>query len=654
MRSKFLLSFLTLGASAIMAQNEARLTFSPEYPKAGESVTLHYTPLPTMTGHQTINGVAYTFKNGSWTGHDITVSNDGNEWKGEFTPESETGFMAFKFVADTIVDNNGGMTFGTMLNKDDGRPWPEGYAAWGLLRSENYGHSIPGYIDFSVTPAVSDTVVYYWLNNEIVYNPSSAVAYAPMLVRVAKAAGIDNADERASKAVDYLLGVGTEEAMMNAAEICLGTPRYDSIIGEIKVKYPDGLLKMYGRYRQPYNYRVPDSISAHFNGFLEEYPKTDEREAYLNRFGQSYENVYSSLMIMDAMNGNMAVRDSYIDKLSYAGCGNMFYKLVTIPQIRGEQTPEQLIPFADKLLARMASLYDSVPANGSYMSLSEWHDYADNMVDDLVAETYSELQKDAGNYEKALEYSLRAQKKFKYNRAEINDNMAQIYKGLGRTADLKNLLEKSYYNNQISPLQTDMLRDIYVAEHGSDNGFDAYAEQLKNPDDKSAIRKAVEKYRAEGRMPEWELTDADGKKVSSAALRGKVYVIDFWANWCHPCKAALPGMQLAVNHFADDPGVEFLFIDTQEHGTGYQEKAKKYLKEKGLDNLHLVFDSVGEDGETTDLLSRQVMSQYRTSGIPLKVVVDGDGNVRFLSVGYKGSPSALCDEMVEMVEQSKK
>ena len=130
MRFKFLLSVLTLGASAVMAQNETRLTFSPEFPKAGESVTLLYTPLPTMTGHQTINGVAYTFKNGRWTGHDITVSNDGNVWKGSFTPEPESGFMAFKFVADTIIDNNDGMTFSTMINKEDGRPWPEGYAAW--------------------------------------------------------------------------------------------------------------------------------------------------------------------------------------------------------------------------------------------------------------------------------------------------------------------------------------------------------------------------------------------------------------------------------------------------------------------------------------------------------------------------------------------
>ena len=48
------------------------------------------------------------------------------------------------------------------------------------------------------------------------------------------------------------------------------------------------------------------------------------------------------------------------------------------------------------------------------------------------------------------------------------------------------------------------------------------------------------------------------------------------------------------------------------------------------------------------------MQQFSTSGIPLKVVVDANGNIRFLAVGYKGSPSALRDEMIEMVEQAKK
>ena len=154
-------------------------------------------------------------------------------------------------------------------------------------------------------------------------------------------------------------------------------------------------------------------------------------------------------------------------------------------------------------------------------------------------------------------------------------------------------------------------------------------------------------------MPEWNLTDADGKTISSAQLKGKVYVLDFWANWCHPCKASLPGMKAAADYYKNDKNVEFLFIDTQEYIPNYKEKSKTYLKEQGLD-IHLVYDDKEKGSKTNDALSSKIMKQYSISGIPMKVVVDAKGNIRFIAIGYKGSPSALKDEMIEMIEQAKK
>ena len=655
MRFKKIISILSLlFTMSVSAQDvENRLTFDPEYPKAGEPATLIYTPLPSMTGFKTINGVAYTYKNQKWTGHDITLKNEGNVWKGTFTPEPETGFMAFKFIADTIVDNNSGYTFGTMLNKADGRPWPEGYAAWGLLRSERYNHSIPGYIDFTTTPEVSDTIVYYWINNEITYNPSSAVAYAPMFARSATAAGIENAPQRIEKAIEYLLSLGSEEALISAYEITAGTPRADSILNIARSRYPNGLVALKDKYFEEYDYRSPDSVRKHLNGILEQFPYTPRREEYLNKYAQGYDHVYSTLMLIEAMNGNYDAMESYLDNLTYVGCAGIFYKLVTVPHIRKDRTDAELLPFATRIVERMQALRPDKPLNRSYLSEKEWFTEADNSICDWIAQTYSEILKNTGNIDKALQYSRLAQKKAGYQSADVNDNMAELLKASGLNAELKSLLEKSVFYNQVSTMQTDMLRDLYIADHGSTDGFEAYVESLKNPDDKSAIRKEIEKYRCEAPMPQWELTDADGKKVSSSQLKGKVYVIDFWANWCHPCKAALPGMQLAVDHYKGDNNVEFLFIDTQE-GTGYdyRQKAKDYLNAKNLD-LHLVFDGERDGSDVNDMLSSTIMKQFTISGIPLKIVVDADGNIRFVSMGYKGSPSALRDEMIEMVEQAK-
>src|SRR5690349_14086340 len=51
------------------------------------------------------------------------------------------------------------------------------------------------------------------------------------------------------------------------------------------------------------------------------------------------------------------------------------------------------------------------------------------------------------------------------------------------------------------------------------------------------------------RLPDFSVTDLDGKRLSSADLRGKVVVIDFWATWCAPCEKEMPGYQTLMDRY---------------------------------------------------------------------------------------------------------
>lgn len=50
-------------------------------------------------------------------------------------------------------------------------------------------------------------------------------------------------------------------------------------------------------------------------------------------------------------------------------------------------------------------------------------------------------------------------------------------------------------------------------------------------------------------LPEFSVKDFHGREVSSADLRGKVVIVDFWATWCAPCKKEMPGYQHLLDRY---------------------------------------------------------------------------------------------------------
>jgi peroxiredoxin len=60
--------------------------------------------------------------------------------------------------------------------------------------------------------------------------------------------------------------------------------------------------------------------------------------------------------------------------------------------------------------------------------------------------------------------------------------------------------------------------------------------------------------------------DMNGEKINLASFEGKVIVLDFWATWCPPCKAEIPGF-VELQQTYGSKGLQFVGISVDSEDT---------------------------------------------------------------------------------------
>ncbi|BDD00410.1 TlpA disulfide reductase family protein [Persicobacter psychrovividus] len=105
----------------------------------------------------------------------------------------------------------------------------------------------------------------------------------------------------------------------------------------------------------------------------------------------------------------------------------------------------------------------------------------------------------------------------------------------------------------------------------------------------------------------------EGKEFSTEALQGKVFMIDFWASWCGPCRKENPNVVKMYNEYHKQ-GFEIV-------GVSLDNKKENWEKAITKDKLtwHHVSDLKGWKNE--------VAQKYGINSIPATVLVDASGKI---------------------------
>ena len=122
----------------------------------------------------------------------------------------------------------------------------------------------------------------------------------------------------------------------------------------------------------------------------------------------------------------------------------------------------------------------------------------------------------------------------------------------------------------------------------------------------------------QGPAPDFALKTPGGENARLSEHRGEVVMINFWASWCAPCRQEMPLLEELYTQY-EPLGFTILGVNVEEDSS----KALAMLEDIPV-SFPIMLDT-----------SSKVSKLYNVVAMPTSILVDRDGNMRYLHHGYK-------------------
>lgn len=602
-------------------------------PEAGN--TIHYTYNATGTkleGESEIEASLYYVKDKHPVATDLIAVKNGEVWNTSFKlPDSALAF-AVRFRSGKVIDNNDGAGYIYHVYKGD-RPLKGSCIAKALIYQ---------YCQRSLDLSSRNRLVALDLcEKEFLLHPDLKPLYEQEYFRILAAVKKKESYPVIEKHVHQLLNDNSfsEEKWQQAS-------RLYELIGQ-RVK-SDSLRKIMAA-RAPYGQMAQSLEWNRFQALNDADSMLAFYYSYSKRFrGKSgSEGAYMLLFLIDryVKEGRYEEALKHLPLLSDKQMGADIYNDIA-SGLAGKRKNLELADSLSRLAIAIKKQEVEGPGTVTASSIppAEWRDINNEKYGEYLA-TYAFVMAAKKDIHKALHYQEKAVHVLKGEKAAVNEDYVLYLLQCGDSLKARLMGEKFVRTGYATSNIKKYLKETYKPS----GLFNAYIDSLE-ADINAKIRRVLLKDLVSKKINDFVLPSLEGGNVALSEMKGKVIIVDFWATWCTPCKASFPGMQNVVSKYKDNKDVVFLFIDTWENVSGDERKnlLKKFLKDHNY-SFQVVLDQPLAGGSRSYRLAKD----FEVEGIPTKFILDRHGNIRFVSIGFKGDTQQLETELSNMIEITK-
>lgn len=624
--------------------------YLPETPVAGETVEIFYNANKTLlAGEEKLEGCVYFWQDYHWVGQDLVLKERKGVYTSEINIPKRASLVATKFMAGNKVDMGGPIPYVSFVFDSEGKEQASSRMGWALLRTPGHEiYSIPGYVPDSVK--IEPDVFLYWCNQEATYFPEQRPTIFPYAAPALMQSDKEDKEQKLMANLWYALsqdslGLVSEWDLYKSFEVgqryLRDHPLTHLLEETLQQKYPKGILERDAAILNIFRTADPAAKAKAMEAFVKEYPWDSIQNTQTETLWLYHAKNFQSVIYNEIMqNDNYALLYQYIHELPFDYLTTYYRHIAEIPFDREMLAVEKVRPLA-KLILQEIFTRERYESQLVYTP-KEWEAYLASYAQGAIF-SYAQILHAVGEDEEALQWAQKVYALYNSSWSAFTDLYIQLLQANGREAEVVPEIVKALQNNAVSPEMLALLKAHFEKENGTAEGFELYVQELKATEEQKAHFEALKASLIKEPIELFTLEDLEGNPVQMGQ-NGEILVLDFWATWCGPCKAAMPGMQMAVNAFKGDAAVAFYFISTMENTPDYKAQIEKFIADKQY-NFTVLLDAENPANGKTDLVYSNYAKAFHFSGIPQKLIIDGQGNLRWRSTGYDGSPSALADEI---------